>query len=47
MFHPSSFNLRGGANACVVVGTGSTLCAHNVGALLCALEFVFNKSIFH
>ncbi len=29
------------------VGTGSSLFAHNVEALLCALEFVFNKSIFH
>jgi hypothetical protein len=29
------------------VRTGSTLVAHNVGALLCASESVFNKSIFH
>jgi hypothetical protein len=29
------------------VGTGSTLFAHNVRPLLCALELAFNKSIFH
>ncbi len=29
------------------LGTGSTLFAHNVEPLLCALEFVSNKSIFH
>jgi hypothetical protein len=29
------------------LGTGSTLVAHNVGAQLCALEFVFNKSTSH